>query len=72
MTHENWVRDARQVAEGMSRKEMMDDITSLFGMEDERSIFFCEAASNNGFSDETIQKYYVEALTAPIYENEEG
>lgn len=50
----------------MTRKEMMDEVIKTRGMEDEKTIWFCELCEDSSLRDETLFLAFIAAVTYPI------
>lgn len=50
----------------MTRKEMMDEVIKTRGMEDEKTIWFCELCEDSSLKDETLFLAFIAAVTCPI------
>ena len=50
----------------MTRKEMMDEVIKTRGMEDEKTIWFCELCEDSSLRDETLFLAFIAAVTCPI------
>ncbi len=50
----------------MTRKEMMDEVINTRGMEDEKTIWFCELCEDSSLKDETLFLAFIAAVTCPI------
>lgn len=50
----------------MTRKEMMDEVIKIRGMEDEKTIWFCGLCEDSSLRDETLFLAFIAAVTYPI------
>ena len=50
----------------MTRKEMMDEVIKTRGMEDEKTIWFCELCEDSSLRDETLFLAFIAAVICPI------
>ena len=50
----------------MTRKEMMDEVIKTRGMEDEKTIWFCELCEDSSLRDGTLFLAFIAAVTCPI------
>jgi hypothetical protein len=52
----------------MTREEMMDEVIKTRGMEDEKTIWFCEMCEDSSLTDEALFPAFITALTFPMEE----
>lgn len=52
----------------MTREEMMDEVIKTRGMEDEKTIWFCEMCEDSSLTDSALFSAFIVALTFPMEE----
>ena len=50
----------------MTRKEMMDKVIKTRGMEDEKTIWFCELCEDFRLTEDALFSAFIVAITYPI------